>query len=155
MWSLSARDHASVQELSGAVHDAYIDGELDYDRTAAVVVIPLLQEGWPEGPPGERVATRETWRYREYRVTFFRGRLIVRRVRAVDAPDDWPDAPMIEAVAFDAAAQQLRVRADEWLRLTVDALDVELELSPTPGGHVRRRVGRFTGIESDRWLDQR
>jgi hypothetical protein len=147
VWSLSARDDASLRAISGAVHDAYIHGSVEHDQAAGVVVVPFLQEGWPEGPPGERVPTRETWRYREYRVTFFQGRLVVRRVQALDEPDAWTDEPMIYGVDFDAKAGQVRVCSSECLRLTVDALDVEVEVSPEPGGHVRRRVGKFTGIE--------
>ena len=151
MWSLSAHDAASLREISGAVHDTYLYGALEHDQVARVVDIPLLQEGWPEGPPAERVLTNETWRYREYRVTFCRGRLIVRGVQAVHGPDGWTDEDMIYSVDFDSHANQVRVCSTECLRLTVDALDV----SPEPGGHVRRRVGRVSRIESDAWLDQR
>jgi hypothetical protein len=155
MWSLSAQDETSLEEISGAVHDAYVDGSVEHDRAAGVVVIPILQEGWPEGPPGECVPTHDTWRYREYRVTLFRGRLIVRRVQAVHESDDWTYAPMIEDVGFDAQAHEVRVQSSSGcLRLTVAALDAEVELSHEPGGHVRRRVGRLTGIESESWVDQ-
>ena len=154
MWSLSARDEESLGEISGALHDAYIGGPIEHDRAAGVVVVPFLQEGWPEGPPGERVRKRETWRYREDRVTFFRGQLIVRQVRAVHVPDGWIDEPTIESVGVDPHGSEVRVRASQCLRLTVDALDIEVWISREPGGHVRRRVGKFTGIESDRWLDQ-
>jgi hypothetical protein len=153
MWSLSARDAASLRKISGAVHDAYINGAVEHDQAAGVVVVPFLQEGWPEGPPAERVPTHETWRYREYRVTFFRGRLIVRRVHALHEPDDWTDDLMIYSVDFDTQANQVRVCSTECLRLTVDALDVAVEVSPEPGGHVRRRVGKFARSESDSWLD--
>jgi hypothetical protein len=155
MWSLSADDEASLREISGAVHDAYLHGALEHDQVAGVVVVPLLQEGWPRGSPAERVLTHETWRYREYRITFFRGRLIVRRVRAVHEPDGWTDENMIYSVDSDPQANQVRVCSTECLRLTVDAIDVEVEVSPEPGGHVRRRVGKVTRIESDAWLDQR
>lgn len=81
---------------------------------------------------------------------------MVRRVRELDAPGDWTDEPMIYGVDFDASAHQVRIRSPfECIRLTVDALDVELEVSREPGGHLRRRVGKFTGIGSDQWLDQK
>jgi hypothetical protein len=154
MWTLTARDDASLRDVSGAVHDAYIDGDVEFDREAGVAVVPILQEGWPEGPPPEKELVRETWRYHEYRVTFFRGRLTIRRVNELQEPEDW-DAPMIQGVAFDPADQEVRVYSDEALRAQVQALDVELEISSEPGGHVRRRIGKLTKIGSDVWLDQR
>ena len=105
------------------MHDAYLHGAFAHDQGAGVVVVPLLLEGWPEGSPAERVLTHETWRYREYRVTFFRARLIVRRVQAVHEPDGWADELMILGVDFDPQGNHVRVSA-ECLRLTVDALDV-------------------------------
>lgn len=96
--------------------------------------------------------TRKTWRYREHHVTFFRGRLLIRGARAVDAPDGWDDGPMLDSVKFDPRAVQVHVHADVRLRVTVDALDVQVEISGEPAGYVRRRVGVITGIESDTWL---
>jgi hypothetical protein len=154
MWSLAARDHASLREVSGAVHDAYIDGPAEHDDAAGVVEIPIAQEGFEGGPVSEQFATRETWRYREHLVTFFRGRLIIRRVRAMHKPDGWDDQPMIESVELDEQANQVTVLAGDRLRLTVDGIDVEVQVSGEPGGHVRRRVGKLTGIVGDRWLDQ-
>jgi hypothetical protein len=144
-----------LREVSGAVHDAYLDGAVEHDQAAGVVVVPLLQEGWPGRSPVDRELTHETWRYREYRVTFFRARLIVRRVQAVHEPEGWTDENMIYSVDFDPQANQVRVCSTECLRLTVDALDVGVEVPPEPGGHVRRRVGKLTSIESDAWLAER
>jgi hypothetical protein len=155
VWSLTARDEASLAQISGAVDDAYIDGPVEYDQAAGVVTLPLLQEGWPDGPPADCLPTRETWRYREYRVTFFRARLVVRRVQALQGADAWTDGPMIDSVTFDARRSVIWVRGSDDLLLTVGALDVEVVISREPGGHVRRRVGKLTGAESDRWLDQR
>jgi transposase InsO family protein len=153
-WRRWAGDEASLRRVSDAVHDAYIDGLIEHDRAAGVVAVPFLQEGFAEGPPREQVRTGETWRYREYRVTFFRGRLVIRRVRAVQEPDGWDDELMIYSAEFDPQMNQVRVCSGECLRVTVDALDVHVEVSGEPGGHVRRRVGKFTGIVSDKWLDQ-
>jgi hypothetical protein len=153
MWSLTAQDEGSLEQVSGAVHDAYIDGPVEHDPAAGVVTLPLLQEGWSDGPPAEQLPTRETWRFREYRVTFFRGALVVRRVLAVHGAEAWTDGPMIESVAFDPRRSVVRVRGAEDLQLTVDALAVEVQVSREAGGHVRRRIGKLTGAESDRWFD--
>jgi hypothetical protein len=154
MWSISASDEASLRRVSGALHDAYIDGPVEHDQIAGVVVVPFLQDGWADGPRVEQVQTRQTWRYREYRVTFFRGRLILRRVRGVEQPDDWDDDLMLTGLAFSPQTNQVHVFAAEPLLVTVEALDAQVEISDEPGGHVRRRIGRFTLIASDKWLDQ-
>lgn len=153
MWSLRARDVSGLKGISSAVHDAYLVDGYNYDREAQVVIVPLLQEGWPDGAAPDSVLTRNTWRYREYLVTFFRGQLVVRQVEAVNADEDWADGPMLLGVDFDARTRQVSVVASDPLRLTVRALDVEVEVSSDPGGQVRRRIGRFTGIQSDKWLD--
>ena len=149
-----AHDKASLREVSDALHDAYIDGPLEHDATAGVVAVPLVQEGFDGGPVAEQVPTVETWRFREYHVTFFRGRLIIRQVRAVRMPADWDDQLMIDSVEFDEASSRLMVCGDEQLELAVEELDVELQLSDEPGGHVRRRVGKLSGIVGDKWIDQ-
>jgi hypothetical protein len=156
MWSLSARDEVSLRDVSGAVHDAYVDGPIEVDDVAGVVVVPFLQEGFDAGPPSEEILTGQTWRYREYRVSFFRGRLLVRRVREVHETDhDFSEALMIVSVDFVEQANEVHVcGTTESLGLVVDGLDVLVELSSDLAGHVRRRVGRLTGIVSDKWLDQ-
>src|SRR4051812_36380627 len=155
MWTLTAHDESSLRAISGAVHDAYIDGDVEFDRRAGVVVVPIAQEGWAQGPPGEQQLVRETWRFREHRVTFFRGWLTIRRVLELHEPDDW-DGPMIEGVTFQPASHEIHVvYADEPLRAKVEAADVTLEISTEVIGHVRRRIGKLIGVESDMWLDQR
>jgi hypothetical protein len=153
MRTVTARDAAALSEVSGAVHDAYIDGDVEFDRDAGVAVLPIVQEGWADGPPPEREFVRETWRYRESRVTFFRGQLTIRRVVELREPEDW-DAPMLYRVTFHPASQELHVHSSEPLRVEVEALDVTLEISSEVGGHVRRRIGKLSRIESHVWLDQ-
>ena len=80
--------------------------------------------------------------------------MIVRRVRAVEPAEDWDNELMLYSLEFDTRAKQVHVCTTERLRVTVEALEVHVEISDAPGGHVRRRVGRFTGVESDKWLDQ-
>ena len=154
MWSLRARDQRSLRDVSGAVHDAYIAGPIEHDAAAGIVTVPFLQEGWAGGPAPEVQHERETWRYRESQVTFFRGRLVIRGVRVMHAPEEWLDWPEINSVDFVPGVNELRVWSDDPLRLRVDAVDVEVVITREPGLHVRRRAGKLLGIVSNKWLDQ-
>lgn len=154
MWSLTAHDEETLRDISDAVHDAYIYGDVEFDPSSGTVYVPLVQEGWADGAPETREFVRETWRYRENRITFFRGRLIIRHVRGLEGLDEW-DGPMIESVSYQQSSGEVHVTADDPLRVMVDGLDVTVEISTDVHGHVRRRTAKFTGVVRDTWLDQR
>lgn len=150
VWSLLAEDERSLRDASGAVHDAYFDSAaMKHSADERIVTIPFQQEGWRDGPRADRSLVAETWRFREYRVAFFHGTLTVRHVRTVAQPEGWDHSGMLLGMHFKSAASEVRVCAVDCLRLTVDALDVEVVISENLAGYVRRRSGKWTRVESD------
>ncbi len=150
MWSLLAEDERSLREISGAVHDAYFGSPaMKHSADERTVTTPFQQEGWPDGPRADLRLVAESWRFREYRVAFFHGTLTVRHVRTVAQPNGWDDSGMLLGVHFENAASEVRVCALDCLRLTVDALQVEVAISDNVAGYVRRRSGKWTRVESD------
>jgi hypothetical protein len=75
--------------------------------------------------------------------------------RTLEELEDWEDGLMLSGVEFDLRAKQVHVYTTHGrLRVTVEALDVQVKVSEEPGGQVKRRVGKLTRIESDQWLGQ-
>ena len=155
VWRLTAEDVQGLREVSGAIHDAHFDpDDLRFVSSDATLVVPLLQEGWPSGPTPSRELVSESWRVREYRVALFHGELRVRHVLSMPQRGDWGEQGMLDALAVDSAKREVRLEAGGFLHVPVSRLEIEVEISDSVSGYVRRRVGKFTGIATDTpWPD--
>jgi len=146
-----ARAPEELPEVSGVLHDAYVDPEaLTHHEDRGEVQLPFAQEaGWMRDLP-QKELVRQTWRVREYRVPILKGLLTIRHVLDLEAPEGWGDMSMLLGLDHDAARGQLVLHAGlDPVRLTVERVDVTAEVTDERAFYVRRRVGRLTRVEGD------
>jgi hypothetical protein len=152
VWRVTAEEAHALAEAAFAIHDALFDrDEVRYDPGRGLLVIPFQQEGWPSGPAPQQELVRATWRFRDYRIALFHGELRVHHVLSLpERAGDWGDNGRLDALAVDTARREVRIEAaGAFLAVPVARLEVEVEVSGDVAGHLRRRIGRFTGFQSD------
>jgi hypothetical protein len=148
-----------MRRVDRVIHDGVMDADqVVFDAATGTVTIPFAQE--PDnfedlpGPPLERpVLRRTTWRYREYRVPLYRAVLLLRRVRSFDMGTTGEAWGYLTQLKWEPWLSRIRIPlgARDDAVAVVESFDLEVRLTAGRAGSIRRRIGRFTAIETDRW----
>lgn len=150
----AATSGEALEKISGLVGDARFDADRAvHNEESGVLSLPFAQEWewspltedpeWENAPRAEIV--RRTWRYRDERVPFMRGMLVVRHVEVFINDPKASDAGILTGIIYDPVNRRLTLSgASGDLIAVVSALDVAAELRPDDVAlTVLRRCGPF------------
>jgi hypothetical protein len=152
--TLRAQDQAGLDAL--AEHDAYFDvDDREFDAPGRTLSLPFSQRVDQiidvDGLPATE-QTRRTWRFEERRVPAVRCVLRIRQVRAWSARRGLNEPGMLNWIEWDEDHSRLTIHtvSGPEHQIDVDRLDVEVQVTDRVDHHYRIRVGRLTGLESER-----
>ena len=156
---VAATAEQELAELEGLLHDAHGDQDLIlFDETLGRLEFPVAQEidTWmdvPEKFPRTRGRKRSRLWGTTLRVPFLQINVVVWSVRRFElGPEERVADPwMLNEVEFDPSSRRLTFEpaVGPDLRVDVDELRVEAEITPHVALVVRRRIWPIVGAESD------
>lgn len=144
--SLAASDATGLERIGDRLRGAYFawDGVV-FDAAEGTVTVLLAHERSDQEPAPERT----TWRYSEREVPLVRCVLSVTAAKET-SPVGRPFEPaLLSRIRHEPPWIVLETADREGLRIWVTQIDVRLYVTDEVERVVRRRRGRFTGIESE------
>lgn len=76
----------------------------------------------------------------------------IAHVDTLDVDDAWGDMDTLEALKYDETQHEVTLVAFGLIRARVARLEVQVEITPSVAGYVRRRIGKRSRWSSDRPL---